>query len=212
MDFSPSSILLSLLTGLVAGAASYFAAYGKVKGELRAATEELKQTLQNLTQTTNAVELEKARIAADAALASDQRKAIYALAAATQALAHSMCWLSWDIMARGTMRAELAKSYDTEAHKVLPEIFGQLAVLQLLDKDLHRRAYPHVTRLVALDAQFGDAIVATEKSGKLAANTFKTLHQASVSLHWDIDKLFGGNLQLPGPGKNAKALVGKNAG
>ncbi len=138
MEFSAASILLTLFTGAIAGLASYFGSYSKVKAEVRAATEDLRQTIRNLIETTRAVELEKARIAADASLASDQRKTVYALAVATQSLVHSMCWLSWDATTRGTVRVEITKLYDTEAHKLLPEIFGQLALLRLLERTFIR--------------------------------------------------------------------------
>ena len=44
MDFTAPSILLTLFTGLMAGFGSYFGAYSKVKGEVRAATGRLTST------------------------------------------------------------------------------------------------------------------------------------------------------------------------
>jgi hypothetical protein len=192
MDFSPASILLTIFTGIVAGFASYFGSYSKVKGEVRAATEDLRQTIQNLTETTRAIELEKAQIAASASLASDHRKAVYALAIATQAFVHSMCWLSWDAKIRGTVRAEMTKQYDTEAHRLLPEIFGQLALLRLLDQDLHSRAYPYAWNLASLDVEFGLAIVLAERDEAAGVEKFRSLFTQSTTLQNEIDQLFGG--------------------
>jgi hypothetical protein len=210
MEFSAGSILLAIFTGVVAGLSSYFFSYSKVKAEVRAATEELRQTIQNLVETTRAVEIEKARVASDAALASDWRKAVYALAVAAQSLVHSMCWLSWDAKSRGTVRAEMSKLYDAEAHKLLPEMFGQLAVLRLLDHDLHSRAYPYVSKLTALDVAFGEAIVLAEQDDAEAVQAFRILHTDSYELQIEIDSLFGGKLQLLGPTKSAQSLVGKS--
>lgn len=210
MEFSSNSIFLALFTGVIAGLTSYFTSYSKVKAEVRAATEDLRQTIQNLAETTRAVEIEKARVASDAALASDWRKSVYALAVSAQSLAHSMCWLSWDAKSRGTVRPDISKLYDTEAHKLLPEMFGQLAVLRLLDKELHARAYPYASKLTALDARFGKAIVLAETNEAEAVQVFRELHADSYKVQMEIDTLFGGKLQLLGPTKSAHSLVGKS--
>lgn len=192
MEFSGSGIVMALFTGVVAGLASYFSAYGKVKAEIRAATEDLKHTLANLAATTRVVELERARVAADAALASDRRKTLYALVSATQSLIHSMCWLSWDAAARNNVRPDLAKAYDAEAHKLLPEIFSQLAVLKILDEGLHARVYPFATELTRLDVEFGEAIVAAEIDVAGAAKRLRDLFQRAHDLQFDVNTLFGG--------------------
>lgn len=191
MDFTAPSILLTLFTGLMAGFGSYFGAYSKVKGEVRAATEDLRQTIVNLRATTHAVELEKAQIAAQSALASDQRKAVYALAIATQSLVHSMCWLSWDSRARGLVRTDLARMYDVEVHKLMPELFGQLAVIRMLDEPLYCKAHTYVARLVQLDVAFGQAIVAAESDSAAAARTLADLHEISLQLGAEAESVFG---------------------
>jgi hypothetical protein len=233
MEFTPSDITLALFTGLIAGLSSYFAAYSKVKAEVRAATEELTQTIRNLTATTRAVEVEKAKISAHSALMSDQRKAVYALSTATQSLIHSMCWLSWDTRIRGLARPEMMKAYDIEAHKLLPEIFSQLALLRLLDSDLqarkypslldtdsqmpatpllldadlHTRAYPFAARLAQLDVEFGEAIVLADSDATLGAAALRNLYQKANDLQFAIDELFGANPDVPGQRRNAGAVV-----
>ena len=132
-EFTASSILLALLCGIVAGIASYFASYAKVRGELRAATEDMRQSLANLSTATRTVETEKAKVAADALLESERRKTVYALAIATQSLIHSMCRLAWDAGARREVRKTAGELCNAEAHKLLPELFSQLAVLRLVD-------------------------------------------------------------------------------
>jgi hypothetical protein len=192
MEFSASSIVMALFTGVVAGLASYFASYAKVKAEVRAATEDLKQTAANLAVTTRAVEVEKARVAADALLAAEQRKTLYALVSATQGLVHSMCWLSWDTAARKTLRLDLAKGYDAEAHKLLPEIFSQLALLKILDAELHARVYPYATQIAGLDVQFGEAIVLADFDLPGATSRLSELFQQAHDLQFEVNALFGG--------------------
>lgn len=239
MDFTAGSIALTIFTGVVAGFASYFAAYMKGKAEVRAATEDLQRTIDNLRQstqvvelvkanaaadavylkvktevnaatevlqrtidnlrqTTQAVELEKAKIAAEATLASDQRKAVYALASTTQSLIHSMCWLSWDTKARKTVRVELAKMYDTEAHKLIPELFGQMAVIQLLDRPLYKRATHFITNIVRLDVKFGEAIIASEVQMAVGADQLAKLYDSASALFSEAESVFGVDFQLAG--------------
>ena len=192
MQFTVSSILLALLSGVVAGVASYFASYAKVRGELRAATEDMRQGLANLAMTTRTVETEKSRIAADALLASDKRKTVYALAIAAQSLIHSMCWLAWDASTRHEVRKTAAELYDTEAHKLLPELFSQLAVLRLVDPELHARAFTQATELVLLDVKFGEAVVLGETDNSGAARRLSTLYDTANELQFRITGLFDG--------------------
>lgn len=192
MEFTASSILLALLSGVVAGIASYFASYAKVRGELRAATEDMRQSLANLTMTTRTVETEKAKVAADALLESDKRKTVYALAIATQSLIHSMCWLAWDAGARREVRKTAGELYNAEAHKLLPELFSQLAVLRLVDPALHAQAFKQATELVLLDVRFGEAIVLSETDNPAAVRHLSKLYDTSNELQFRINGLFDG--------------------
>jgi hypothetical protein len=192
MEFTVSSILLALFSGVVAGIACYFASYAKVRGELRAATEDMRQSLANLALTTRTVETEKARIAADALLESDKRKTVYALAIATQSLIHSMCWLAWDASTRREVRKTASDLYNAEAHKLLPELFSQLAVLRLIDPELHGRAFKQATELVLLDGKFGEAIVLSETDSLGAARRLSTLYDTANEMQFRITGLFDG--------------------
>jgi hypothetical protein len=195
MEFSAQSILMVLFTGAITGLASYFGAYTKVKAEVRAATEDLKQTIRNLAETTRAVEIEKARVGAMTSRDTDKRKAIYSLAVATESLIHSMCWLSWDAKTRRSVRQELTRMYDAEAHKLLPEIFSQLALLHILDEELHANAYPFAWRLAGLDVKFGEAIVIADTDNAAGTERLTRLFGESIALQLDIDSLFGGKLK-----------------
>ncbi len=90
----------------------------------------------------------------------------------------------------------MAKAYDLEAHKLLPEIFSQLALLKILDEGLHSRAYPYAIQLASLDVQFGEAIVLSDSDVGAATSQLLGLFEKSNELQFDIDPLFGGKLRL----------------
>lgn len=194
-----SGTLSALIAGVIGGLTAYLASYSKVRGELRAVTEELEQTIRTQTTIIRATESERAEVTAHASLAADQRKAVYALAIASQSLVHSMCWLSWDAANRGVIRKELVELYDAEVHRLLPEIFGQLAVLRILDPDLHSRGYEYASKLVAMDVQFALAAIAGEKDAVAGIERFTELSGQTSNLQIGIDALFGGELQFSGP-------------
>jgi hypothetical protein len=196
MTLPEPAIASILLAALAAGAASYAGAYMKVKAEVRAATEGLRQTIENLRATTQVVESEKARIMIDSTMGAELRKAVYALATAVHALMHGMCWLSWDTRARRIVRSDLSRAYDAEAHKLIPEIFGQMAVIQLLDQQLHARALPFVEKLVQLDVDYGNAIVLAEQDVDTSVTRLAMLLDLSAALVKESDHVFGAEMAL----------------
>jgi hypothetical protein len=163
MSFTPESILFSLFTAVVAGLGSYFGYYVKARAELRAATEDLKQHVANQAELTRAIESEKLRVATEGAVGAEARQCIYALVAAVQSLLHSMCWLAWDATHRKTVRKALAELYDSEAHKLQPEILARQALLLRLDGPLYARLQHSIKELFLLDVRFGEAIVLSER-------------------------------------------------
>lgn len=197
MEFTAQSIIMTVFTGIVAGLSGYFGAYAKVKAEVRAATEGLRQTIENLRETTRAVEDEKARIMVESALESDLRKAVYALATATQSLVHSMCWLSWDAQVRHIVRADLSRMYDAEAHTLIPQIFGQMAVIKLLDSSLHARAYPFVEKLLGLDVAYGHAIALAESDVAAGTARLVELHGSALALGREAEQVIGSEVAIP---------------
>jgi hypothetical protein len=56
----------------------------------------------------------------------------------------------------------MVKNYDAEAHRLSPQIVGQLAVVAMLDKTVGEILAPLATRIFDLDAKVGNAVVATE--------------------------------------------------
>lgn len=195
--YTEQSLIWTMISGIIAGLGGYLGSYIKVKAEVRAATDSLRQTIENLRETTRTVEIEKARILAESTLESDLRKAVYGLAATTQSLLHSMCWLSWSAQVRHLVKPDLSTLYDAEAHKLVPEIFGQMAVIKLLNKDLHARATPFVQRILALDVDYGNAIVIAETDGAAGTARFVELHDVALGLSREAEQVLGRDLAIP---------------
>jgi hypothetical protein len=182
MEFAPESILMGLFTGIVGGLIGYLGSYANAKGQVRAATEDLRQTTANLRQTTHAIEAVKARITADSTLESDLRKAVYELATASHSLVHSMCWLSWSAQARGFTRADLSQQYDAEAHKLIPEILGRMAVIKLIDDSLYEGAFEFVEEMQVVDVRYGNAVVLSETDPSAGTVGLAQLHGEALVL------------------------------
>lgn len=192
MTFTVESILLSLFTALVAGLGSYFGYYVKARAELRAATEDLKQHIVNQAEVTRAVEREKLKIATEGAVGSEARKCIYSLVSAIQSHLHSMCWLAWDATQRNTVRDELAKLYDLDAHRLQPEILAQQALLSRLDNLLYQRTQKCIEKLFDLDVRFGKTIVLSETMMPPAVTALRELLSQSYDLKSEVDSAFNG--------------------
>lgn len=206
MAFSAESILMSLFAALVAALGSYFASYSKVKGELRAAREDLERSITGQIASTMAHETAKLEVATKGALEADARKCIYALVSAVQGLVHSMCWLSWDAGQRKQVRRALSESYDLESHKLQPEIMAQQALLMRLDRRLHERARPSIEKLFRLDVRFGEAIVCSESDEAAALKLLGILFIESQGLKEELDAAFLGQPT----GSDAQQVVPKD--
>ena len=191
MEFTASAIVGAIFSGLVAGLVGYFASYTKVKAELRATTEDLKISIKNLRATTSAVESEKARVAQASALTGDCIKAVYGWIVASQSLLHSMCWLCADCKVRKTVRTEIAKLYDDEAHKLLPEIIAQSVLIKLLNPHLYEKTAPHLDALFKLDFSIGEALAEASLAPEEAAQALSDLHGKAGALTWHMANSVG---------------------
>jgi hypothetical protein len=152
--------LISTVFGVLAG---WIGAYLKVKAENFATKEEFDQALGRLAASTRTVGEENARIARDTALAAELREAVRQFAVAAGALIHSMCWLTWDCIYRKRVDAKMVGGYDEEAHRQLPIIMAQLAVIAMLSRDAHAKLSPFADEIIALDARVGAAMVGEER-------------------------------------------------
>jgi hypothetical protein len=196
MEFTPESILMTIFVGVVGGLTGYLGSYANAKGQVRAATGDLHQTLTNPGKTTHAIEAVKARITADSTLESDLRKAVYELATASHSLVHSMYWLSWSARTRGLTRADLSQQYDVEAHKLIPEILGRMAVIKLIDDSLYEGAFEFVEEMQVLDVRYGDAIVLSETNPSAGTAGLAQLHNEANVLLKKAEIIFGRNIAL----------------
>jgi hypothetical protein len=162
--------------------------YAKPKAELQAATEDLKNYISNQVQLTRAVEAEKLN-------AAETRKCVYSLVSAAHTLAHSMCWLRWDVDQRKSVRREIADLYNSEAHKAIPEILSQHLILSRLDSELYLKSADAIRSLIELDAKFGEAIVRSEGSEPNAIAQICNLFEESQVLEQQLVKAFIGNVR-----------------
>jgi len=102
----------------------WLAAYLKIKGENLATKEDFLDALRRLEQNTRTIEEVKATIATGTVLKSELREAVRQFSMAAGGLAHSMCWLTWDCRARQRLNAEMVRNYDSEAHRLSPQIIS----------------------------------------------------------------------------------------
>lgn len=159
--------------------------YLKPKAELQAATEDLKNYIANQVEVTRAIESEKLN-------AAETRRCVYSLVSAAHTLAHSMCWLRWDVEQRKSVRRELADLYNSEAHKAIPEILSQHLTLSRLDADLYLKSADAIRSLIELDGKFGEAIVRSEEDAPGAITRICDLFEESQILEQQLVRAFIG--------------------
>jgi hypothetical protein len=63
----------------------------------------------------------------------------------------------------GRLDKDLVASYDKKANKLSPDILGSLAVVALLNQEIHQKLTGQANNVFALDVRIGDAVVAAEK-------------------------------------------------
>ena len=171
-----ASLLLAAATGAIGLLSGWAGAYLKVKGENYATREEFLDTLRQVEQNTRTVEEVKAQITTGIAVGKELRDAVRAFTEGVGALAHSMCWLTWDCKERNRLDAEMAKNYDAEVHRVCPQIIGQLALIAMLDKVVAEKLAPLATDVFTLDAQVGNAVVLAETDHAKGLAALRQLH------------------------------------
>jgi hypothetical protein len=195
MTFTLESIALTLFAGLIAALGAFLGAYVKPKAELRAATEDLKQYIANQVALTAAIEGEKLQKTISGAVASESRQCIYSLVRSAHALAHSICWLQWDVTQRRAIDRKLADQYNEEAHKAIPELLAQQQILSRLDSDTYHRSSAAVDSLIALDARIGELILKSEGDQLEASRQMEALFDEVQSTGAKLQNAFLGNVR-----------------
>ena len=102
-------------------------------------------------------------------------------------------WLRWDVEQRRQIRAELAAMYNAEAHKAIPEILAQQLLLSRLDADLWHRSLDAIDALIALDAEFGAAVVRSDGNPTIAVGQITELAEKVDEVGRKLQKAFSGN-------------------
>jgi hypothetical protein len=159
---SLSTLVVAAGAGAVGLLSGWLGAYLKVKGENLATKEDFQEMLRRVEDNTRAVEAAKASVAREVSLDTELREAVRQFTAAAGALVHSMCWLTWDCTARNRVHVDMVRHYDEEAHRFLPLLLSHLAVVAMLNPDLHDRLSPLADSLFSLDAGIGNAVVKSE--------------------------------------------------
>src|SRR5262245_18474031 len=196
MQFTPESIALALFTGVVGALGAYFGAYVKPKAELKAATEDLKQYIANQVALTAAIEGEKLQKAISGAVASESRQCINSLVRSAHSLAHSICWLQWDVAHRQAINREMAQQYNVEAHKAIPELLAQQQILSSLDSTMYHRSKAAIDSLMELDAKVGRLILKSEGNQLQSSKQMSELFEEVQSTGAKLQEAFLGNVRL----------------
>ena len=171
--------LISAAFGALTG---WLSAYLKVKAESRATKEEFRAALERLEQNTRTVGEVNAEIARRAGLDAELRAAVREFTAAAGSLIHSMCWLGWDCVARRRVDDEMVKSYDKEVHELAPKLVSQLAVIAMLNRDVHARLSGFADDIFALDLTLSEAIVGEQGAPGSQRTQLQTCYEDGYTL------------------------------
>ena len=135
---------------------------------------------------------EKRRIKEDRekAISEDLSEASQNLTIKMAASLHSMCWLTW--LARyGPNRVDQDRIdlYDEEQHKILPEIFGYLSTVAIIDADIYEKLKPLAYKIFALDAYIGEACLLLESDPDRMIRELANAYEAMVTLEVQLPKI-----------------------
>jgi len=158
-----TTIVFAALSGVVGLLTGWLGAYLNVKGANLASKQDFQETRRQLAETTSEVEDIKAGIVRRTSLDTELREAVRAYTVSVGALVHSICWLTWDCNARRRLDPEMVRRYDAEMHQLAPQILGQLAVVAMLNPEIHAKLSPLAEEVFELDARVGEAVVLAEK-------------------------------------------------
>jgi hypothetical protein len=175
-------IVPAVIAAVFGALTGWVGAYLKVKAENYATKEEFDDALQRLAENTRSVGEENARIARRAALDTELREAVRQFAVAAGDLIHSMAWLTWDCVERKRISETMVAAYDQEVHRLSPTIVAQLAVIAMLDRDVHEKLSPFADEIFGVDLGLSNAIVAEEQSPRSPEDALRTWYAAATDL------------------------------
>ncbi len=195
MTFTLESIALALFAGLISALGAYLGAYAKPKAELKAATEDLKIHIANQVALTAAIEGEKLQKTISGALASESRQCVYSLVRSAHSLAHSICWLQWDVTHRQAVDREMAQQYNVEAHEAIPELLAQQQILSRLDSEMYHRSRAAIDSLMELDAKVAELILKSEGNQLESSRRMSELFEEIQLTGAKLQEAFLGNVR-----------------
>jgi hypothetical protein len=175
-------IVPAVIAAIFGAVTGWVGAYLKVKAENYATKEEFDEALQRLAENTRTVGEENAKIARRAALDSELREAVRQFAVAAGGLIHSMAWLTWDCVERKRISATMVAAYDQEVHRLSPTIVAQLAVIAMLDREVHEKLSPFADEIFGVDLGLSNAIVAEEQTPGSPEDALRTWYAAATDL------------------------------
>ena len=123
----------------------------------------------------------KAEVATGVALGRELRDAVRNYTEAVGALAHSMCWLTWDCKARERLNGEMVEGYDIEVHRLSPQIISQPAVVSMLNRASERSWLRLRAECCVFDGKIGEAVVAAEANLAIGLPLLVGLHRRCAS-------------------------------
>jgi hypothetical protein len=175
-------IVPAVIAAIFGAVTGWVGAYLKVKAENYATKQEFDEALQRLAENTRTVGEENARIARRAALDSELREAVRQFAVAAGGLIHSMAWLMWDCVERKRISTTMVAAYDQEVHRLSPTIVAQLAVIAMLDREVHEKLSPFADEIFGVDLGLSNAIVAEEQTPGSPEHALSTWYAAATDL------------------------------
>jgi hypothetical protein len=132
--------------------------------------------------------LEQARWKRETSLAlrTSLQDTVRQLTVAMESALHSMTWLAWAArISPEQFTAARVRSYDSEMHRLLPEIAGSLAVVVMLDSKAYAGLKAIADELFALDARIGKASHSGHDATILAV-AVAPFHEEAMELAADL--------------------------
>jgi hypothetical protein len=132
------------------------------------------------------------------ALSRELGKHFQAVATDFSALAHSMCWLTWQA-GQGNMSQAMIDDYHAEIHAILPKVAGGRIMVGTLDPELGYQLDLFVELAREVDEKIGIACLAYAKDNAAGLEQLKGLNVAAR----DLDEIMYKRLGELGQGKRS---------
>jgi hypothetical protein len=136
------------------------------------------------------LEREKLREGRQDALSRELGKHFQAVATDFSALAHSMCWLTWQAD-HGNMTQHMIDDYHAEIHAVLPKLIGGKIMVGALDPELGYQLDLFIDLAREVDEKIGIACLAYATDNAAGHEQLKALNMSARDIDDIIYKKLG---------------------